>query len=195
MIDPIYGDNPLDPVQRWNQLLRPPLVVDPEMEAWREVYAGVVSELLASSWLVRWRVGSVKTALGVHLENLGGELGFPKPDGWDDERYGPVVDAIEGVVLTPRTPPKTEALALSLTSTQVGQSFLLVDGDPLKYSVIFFGVTAQEAITYCNVLEYGRPKGVSKTCLFSPAAVEDVLFLDGFNGATMDGPAVMVDLA
>lgn len=195
MTDPIYGDSPIDVGLLWDSTLRPPLVNDDEMKVWRAVVVGAVDEKNESSWLIRWRVGSVLTAEGVHLDNLGTELKFPRPDGWDDDRYRAALVPIEGVVLTLKVPSRTVALAAGLTDAQPGQSFKvaqLVDIGAV-YCVLLFGVDANEVQTYRTVLEYGRPKGVELCLLFTPAEEDEVLYLDGFMGATLDGPAVMID--
>jgi hypothetical protein len=190
--DPIYGDNPIDVGLLWDSTFRPPLVNDAEMKVWRAVVVGAVDEKNESSWLIRWRVGSVLTAEGVHMDNLGDELKFPRPDGWDDDRYRAALVPIEGVVLTLKVPARTVALAAGLTDAQPGQSFKvaqLVDIGA-AYCVAFFGVSANEMQTYRVVMEYGRPKGVEMCLVFSPFPEDEVFTIEV---SEIGGPDVIAD--
>lgn len=189
MTDPIYGDNPVDPDYRWWQTMRPPLVNDPEIEVWRNVIGGAVGDLLESSWSVRWRTGSVMTALGVHLDALGDDLGFPRPDGWDADRYRAALIPIEGAAGTRRTPAATKALAGGLADGS--QTWLISQADPLTYVVYFFGVSDDEAMTYYSVLDRGRPTAVRMVLVYSPSAAEDVFTLDS---SLLDGPDVLAKM-
>jgi hypothetical protein len=184
--DPIYAQNPVDPNTRWFQTMRPPLVKDPEIQVWQAVLTAAVGELLASSWEVRWRVGSVLTAIGVHLDALGRDLGFLRPDGWSDERYQNVLVPIDGAVGTNRQPSVTKALAAGLVNG--AQTWLLERPDPLTYVVYFFELTENEALTYFDVLYRGRPHGVRMVLVFSPEAAPDVFTLDE---SALDGPDVL----
>jgi len=182
MPDPDYGPSPVDLDKRWYQTMRPPLVNDPEIEVWRAVVTGHFGQQADSAWSVRWRTNSVQTAVGVHLDALALDLGFLRPDGWSDDRFQAVAIAIDGAVLSNRPPSVTQALATALV--QPGQTFELEQTASLVYVVTFYAITDDEALTYCSVLDYGRPKGVLAVCQWSNVAkaatfVLDVSLLDG----------------
>lgn len=184
--DPLYAQSPLNPTLRWNQTMRPPLVNDPEMRVWRTVISACVGELAQSSWLVRWRTRSVVTAIGAHLDAFGKDLGSLRPDGWSDERFQNVLIPIEGGAQTNRPPSVTKALAAGLVNGD--QTWLVVRPTALQYVVYFFSLTENEAKTYFNVLNLGRPTAVRLVLVYSPEAAPDVFTLDS---SLLDGPDVL----
>jgi hypothetical protein len=188
MTDPIYGDNPIDPEQRWWDTMRPPLVNDAEMLVWKEVLTEAMLEVAESSWLVRWRTKSVVTAVGIHLDAKGKDLGFLRPDGWDDERYQNALIPIDGISFGVRTPSATADLAAGLVDG--AQTWGMAVADPMTYVVSFFGITSDEALTYFSVLNLGRPKAVRMALVYSASAEADVFFLDS---SLLDGPDILAD--
>jgi hypothetical protein len=187
MTDPIYGDTPLDPEQRWWDTMRPPLVNDPEMLAWKEVITAAMLELNQSSWLVRWRTKSVVTAEGIHLDAKGRDLRFLRPDGWDDDRYRNVLIPLDGIAFGGRPPSATAELAEGLVDG--AQTWELATADPMTYIVRFFGITADEALTYFSVLNLARPKAVRMVLEHSTEVAADVFELDS---SLLDGTDVLM---
>jgi len=187
-VDPTYGANPIDLDLRWYQLIRPPLANDVETNAWRAVYTAAGQEILDSSWQVRWRCKSVSTALGVHLDALGSDY-LLRPDGWSDDRYRSAVVAIDGVAGAYRTPARTAALADGLE--QAGQAWEMMQAAPAAYVVIFYAITADEALTYRDVMEWGRPKGVGFFMVYSTVAKADTFVLDV---SLLDGPDLLAEI-
>lgn len=186
MTDPVYGDNPLDPDARWYQTMRPPLVNDPEIQVWRVVIGAAVREMAESSWLVRWRTKSVASAEGVHLDAHGLDVGLMRPDGWDEQRYRNVLVPVVGAMSGNRPPSVTKALAAGLVHG--GQTWKLSRPGALVYVVYFFGLTPNEALTYFDVLNLGRPTSVRLVLVYSPEAEADVFELDE---SELDGDDVL----
>ena len=186
MSDPLYGDNPIDALDTWYRYSRPPLVNDAESSVWKTVIVAMMNDLLESSWLVRWRVGSPVTAEGIHLDAVGADFGLLRPDGWGDERWGPVLVAVDGAFISGRTPDVTAALADALE--QPGQSWEMDRPGNLEYVVYFYGISADEAETYREILEFGRPKGVGFEFIWSNAPKADTFVLDD---SLLDGPDVL----
>ena len=183
MTDPTYGDNPIDPGARWDQLMRPPLVNDDEVQALRTVVVAMMLELLESSWSVRWRVGSVLTSEGVHLDAVASDFKLLRPDGWSDDRWRAALIPIDAAFLSNRTVDGTKALAAGLA--QPGQTWEIDRPGNLEYIVYFFGITADEAEIYREILEFGRPKGVGFTLVWSAVPKADTFVWDV---SLYDGP-------
>lgn len=191
MTDPTYGDNPLDAELRWFQTMRPPLVNDPEIRAWQAVIKDSMGELAESSWSVRWRTKSASTAFGVHLDAKGADLGFLRPgvDPWDDDRYRATLLAIEGATIGNRPPSVTSALADALI--QDGQTWEMTQADPLTYRVYMYGLTADDAVAYFDVLRLGKPTAIRLVMVHSTEPKAGTFVLDSTD---MDGPDLLVAL-
>lgn len=190
MTDPIYGDNPIDPDDAWYRSMRPPLVTDPEIDVWRRVITGAMLEVLESSWLVRWRAKSPVTAAGAHLDAFGSSLAFPRPDGWADTRYRPVVVAIDGATLSGKQPQVTSALADALVDG--AQTWEMIAPAPASYVVVFYSLSSDEAQTYRDVLERGRKRGIRFLLLYSTVPKANAFVLDV---SQLDGPDLLASYA
>lgn len=190
MTDPIYGDNPIDPDDAWYRSMRPPLVNDPEIDTWRRVNSAAMLEVLESSWLVRWRAKSPVTAEGVHLSAFGSALKFPRPDGWSDDRYQPVVVAIDGATLSGKQPQVTAALADALVDGV--QTWEMLQPAPATYVVVFYSLSADEAQTYRDVLERGRKRGIRFLLIYSTVPKAGSFVLDV---SLLDGPDILASYA
>jgi len=186
MTDPIYGSSPVDAGERWDDTLRPCLRNDLEMQGWRTLIADAMDELAASQWAIHWRTKSPLTAQGIHLDARGLDLGILRPDGWDDERYQPVVAAVDGAVFSNRPSSVTATFASALVSG--AQTWEMSTPAPLTYVVYFYGVTADEVQTYFTVLERGRPRGVRMILVYSPEPKDGVFVLDE---SELDGPDIL----
>jgi hypothetical protein len=189
MTDPTYGDNPIDVEDLWYRTMRPPLVNDPEINVWRQVVTEAAQEILDSSWLVRWRVGFMLTAEGVHLDAAYADIGLVRPDGWSDDRARPVGVAVEGAIGTGRGVDVTRAIADALE--QPGQTWEMTRPAPATYVVLFYAITDDEAQTYRSFLEYGRKKGIRFLMVYSNAAKADTFTLDV---SLLDGPNVLAKI-
>lgn len=188
MTDPIYGDNPIDPVEGWNETFRPPLVQDPEWVVWRAVFTGLVAEHLESAWLTRWR-RSVLTAEGAQLAEHGAELGYPQPVGWTEDRYRAVL-----VALLPASfaQPTTEVVGdLAEALLDVGQSFTFTEEWPCSARFTFLETDADDATAYASALDRARPRGCQYFLVAHPGGGLSPFIL---GTSTLDGPDTLSDL-
>lgn len=187
--DPVYGDNPLDPTEMWNETFRPPLVLDPEWLVWRDIWTAAQDEILASQWLTRWR-RSVPTAVGVQLETRGAELNYPQPDGWTTERYQAVLTALLAASWTQSQSDVVYNLATALLDD--GQSFTFVEEFPSSARFTFLNTSADDAAAYISALDRARPKGSNYVLVAHPGGLGPDPFT--IDTSTIDGPDTLADL-
>lgn len=190
MTDPIYGDPPIDVVIEWSEGMWPALLVDPEILAWRATITDAITELVDSAWSVQWRCKSPATAIGIHLDAFGEGLEQPRPDGWDDDRYRPVVVALDGSTPGRRVVDTTIAIANALVFGS--QAWELLEADPHTYVVFFFELPTAEAATYLAILDRGRPKGFRMILAYSEQPKAGAFVLDE---SDLDGPDVLLQIA
>lgn len=188
MTDPVYGDNPIDPEQLWNETFRPALLQDPYWIARRNVLVQMVRDVLEALWLTRWRT-SVMTAEGVQLTERGAELQYLQPDGWTEGRYRNVLIALLPATFARLTPAVVGAVATALLD--VGQSFTSVEYAPCSAEFTFLDTDAEDAIAYFTVLnERARPKG----CQYFLIAHDGVAPPFTIDTSTIDGPDTLAEL-
>ncbi len=156
MTDPVYGDNPFDPIEAWNGTMVPALALDPEWQVWRNVLATCLAELLESQWLGMWR-RDIMTAEGAQLDDLGEEWLYPKPIGWTDERYQEVLGAIMVASISYPTASVVGGLARALID--VGQTMMYLEELPLAARFTYFDTSADDAAAYIAALDRARPPG------------------------------------
>lgn len=156
MTDPVFGDNPIDPVALWNDTFRPALLSDPEWQIWRAVMASMMGDLLESQWLTRWR-RSIMTAEGAQLQLWGGQLNYLQPMGWTEDRYRAVL-----IALLPASfghPTTDVAFNLAEALLDVGQSFTAQEEWPATSRFTFLATDPNDAIAYLTALNRARASG------------------------------------
>ena len=156
MTDPIYGDNPIDPVALWNDTFRPTLVLINSHSGSRTVVSQMFDELLESQWLTRWRT-SLVTSEGAQLEIWGNQLGYIKPVGWTDDRYKAVLVALFHASFALDTPDVVFDLANALLD--VGQTFTFDEFPPCTGRFTFYNTDPGEAVAYTSALNRARSNG------------------------------------
>lgn len=188
MADPIYGTNPIDPGDLWDQTFRPPLVLDPEWVSWRNVMGFAFGEVAESQWLSRWR-RPVSTAEGAQLDARGDELVYPRPDGWSDDRYRPVLMAIEGASFSIQTTAVVFALADALLDGV--QTMTFTEQYPCSATFVFLETSADDSVAYFSALDRARPRGCQFFLIAHPGG-GGAPFMIGTS--TIDGPDTLADL-
>lgn len=188
MTDPVYGDNPIDPEQLWDETFRPALRDDPLWQARRAVFTTMVGHLLESLWLIRWRT-SVLTAEGYQLQTRGAELQYLQPDGWTEDRYRAVLVALLPATFARLTPAVVGAVATALLD--VGQTFTSKEYAPCSAQFTYLNTDADDAIAYFTVLnDRARPKG----CQYYLTAHDGVNPPFTIDTSTIDGPDTLAEL-
>ena len=188
MTDPIYGDNPFDAAEAWNATFRPPMVLDPTWQAWRNVFVAAMADVLESSWLTRWR-RSLVTAEGEQLRIRGEELSYLRPAGWTDDRYQAVLSAIFSAALTQPTTATVFALAEALAD--VGQSWTIEEHWPCSATFYYLETDADDAVSYLSALDRARPRGCEYRLVAHPGGG---LSPFGLDSSTLDGPDTLAEL-
>ena len=182
MTDPIYGDNPIDPGQLWDESIRPILALDPEWVYWRNVWEQIMLELLESQWLTRWR-RAVTTASGAQLDEREEEIGYLCPDGWTDDRCQAVLAAIFAASYIQPTTQIVYNLADALLD--VGQSFHFAEEFPCTARFTFFETDADDAVSYASALDRARARGCQYFLVAHPGGGADPFIVDT---SLVDGP-------
>jgi hypothetical protein len=186
--DPIYGDNPIDPTQLWNETFRPPLLGVMPFVAVRDVFGQMMSDLLESLWLTRWR-RAVLTAEGYQLTERGEELAFLQPDGWTEDRYRDVLVALLPATFGRLTPQVVGNVATALLD--VGQTFTMEEYAACSAEFVYYATSADDGQSYFSVLNgRARPKG----CQYRLIAHDGVGAPFTVDTSTIDGPDTLAEL-
>jgi hypothetical protein len=188
MTDPVYGDNPIDTPQLWLGSIVPPLANDPEMEAWRVATATLFQAIAEDQWLTRWRTAAT-TAEGVQLDELGEAVGYPRPDGYGDDRYRAILVALLPGIWQRPTPPVFAALLDALVVAP--QTATMVEELPLAARFTFLETGTDDALNYFAALERIRPRGAQFFAVFEPPGGGDAFEIDT---STINGPDVIAQL-
>lgn len=186
--DPVYGDNPIDPLELWNATFRPPLIPDPYWTARRNVVTQMVRELLEAQWLTLWR-RSIVTAVGAQLEARGDELAYPQPVGWTDDRWRAVLIALLPASLARMSPEVVYDLATALLDT--GQTFTALEEFPCSARFTYYETDQDDAIAYITALDRARPRGCQYYLVSHPGGGADPFTIDT---SQIDGPDTLGDM-
>jgi hypothetical protein len=182
MTDPVYGDNPIDPGALWDGAIAPIFATEPSTVVTRNVWSAGVQALIDDEWLIRWRTSATQ-AEGVQLDEHGNAINYPRPDGWTDDRYKPVVLALLPTVLGRITPPRVTDVAFALLDGI--QTFTVVEPTHCTAVFTFLDTSLDDATAYASALNRARNKGTRYVITYHPGGGTGPFTLDV---STLDGP-------